>query len=149
MHRFCFITDNFVVFGDFLSALPTYLLNGVLATVYWLGESGAALVSILCAGVIYCFDLWLLWAWLFRANSLYLIASYWLRGPQVAGLSPASSRPHLAMTPLTLTNSWCNLLCTGLSPASRHPCWAHKRFVSRWAATSALAKIENQSVDIA
>jgi hypothetical protein len=46
------VTDYFVVFGDFLAALPTYLLNGVLATVYWLGESGAALVSILCAGLI-------------------------------------------------------------------------------------------------
>lgn len=46
------MTDFFVVFGDFLAALPTYLLNGVLATVYWLGESGAALVSILCAGLI-------------------------------------------------------------------------------------------------
>ncbi len=45
------MTDYFVVFGDFLAALPTYLLNGVLATVYWLGESGAALVSILCAGL--------------------------------------------------------------------------------------------------
>jgi hypothetical protein len=33
------MTDYFVVFGDFLAALPTYLLNGVLATVYWLGES--------------------------------------------------------------------------------------------------------------
>jgi len=46
------VTDYFVVFGNFLAALPTYLLNGVLATVYWLGESGAALVSILCAGLI-------------------------------------------------------------------------------------------------
>jgi len=46
------MTDYFVVFGDFLVALPTYLLNGVLATVYWLGESGAALVSILCAVLI-------------------------------------------------------------------------------------------------
>lgn len=46
------MTDYFVIFGDFLAALPTYLLNGVLATVYWLGESGAALVSILCAGLI-------------------------------------------------------------------------------------------------
>lgn len=46
------MTDYFVVFGDFLVALPTYLLNGVLATVYWLGESGAALVSIFCAGLI-------------------------------------------------------------------------------------------------
>jgi hypothetical protein len=46
------MTDYFVVFGDFLAALPTYLLNGVLATVYWLGESGAALVSILCAWLI-------------------------------------------------------------------------------------------------
>ena len=46
------MTDYFIVFGDFLAALPTYLLNGVLSTVYWLGESGAALVSILCAGLI-------------------------------------------------------------------------------------------------
>ncbi|MAT45056.1 MAG: hypothetical protein CL609_22210 [Anaerolineaceae bacterium] len=46
------MTDYFVVFGNFLVALPTYLLNGVLATVYWLGESGAALVSMLCAGLI-------------------------------------------------------------------------------------------------
>ena len=46
------MTDYFVVFGDFLVALPTYLLNGILATVYWLGESGAALVCILCAGLI-------------------------------------------------------------------------------------------------
>jgi hypothetical protein len=46
------MTDYFVVFGDYLAALPTYLLNGVLATVYWLGKSGAALVSILCAGLI-------------------------------------------------------------------------------------------------
>ena len=46
------MTDYFVVFGNFLTALPTYLLNGILATVYWLGESGAALVSILCAGLI-------------------------------------------------------------------------------------------------
>ena len=46
------MTDYFVVFGDFLVALPTYLLNGVLATVYWIGESGAALVSILCAVLI-------------------------------------------------------------------------------------------------
>ena len=46
------MTDYFVIFGDFLAALPTYLLNGVLATVYWLGESGAALISILCAGLI-------------------------------------------------------------------------------------------------
>lgn len=46
------MTDYFVVFGDFLAALPTYLLNGVLASVYWLGESGAALVSSLCAVII-------------------------------------------------------------------------------------------------
>jgi hypothetical protein len=46
------MTDYFVIFGNFLAALPTYLLNGVLATVYWLGDSGAALVSILCAALI-------------------------------------------------------------------------------------------------
>lgn len=44
--------DYFVIFGNFLSSLPTYLLNGILATVYWLGNSSAAIVSILCAGLI-------------------------------------------------------------------------------------------------
>jgi hypothetical protein len=46
------MTDYFVVFGNFLAALPTYLLNGFLASLYWFGESGAALVSILCAVLI-------------------------------------------------------------------------------------------------
>ena len=46
------MTDIFIVFGDFLTALPMYMLNGLLATVYWLVESGAALVSILCAALI-------------------------------------------------------------------------------------------------
>lgn len=46
------MTDYFVVFGDFLIALPTYMLNGFLATLYWLGDSGAAWVSLLCAGLI-------------------------------------------------------------------------------------------------
>ncbi|MCE5208093.1 MAG: hypothetical protein LLG42_07235 [Chloroflexi bacterium] len=46
------MTDYFVIFGNFLSSLPTYLLNGILATVYWLGDSSAAIVSILCAGLI-------------------------------------------------------------------------------------------------
>ncbi len=44
--------DYFVVFGDFLIALPTYLLNGILACLYWLGENGAAFLSILSAGFI-------------------------------------------------------------------------------------------------
>jgi hypothetical protein len=44
--------DYFVIFGNFLSSLPTYLLNGILAAVYWLGDSSAAIVSILCAGLI-------------------------------------------------------------------------------------------------
>jgi hypothetical protein len=52
------LTDYFVVFGNFLSALPTYLLNGVLVTVYWLAGSGAAIVSILCAGLIVRFVDW-------------------------------------------------------------------------------------------
>ncbi len=43
------MTDYFVIFGDFLAALPTYLLNGMLATVYWLADSGATLISIACA----------------------------------------------------------------------------------------------------
>lgn len=46
------MTDYFVIFGNFLSSLPTYLLNGILATVYWLGDVSAALVSILCVGLI-------------------------------------------------------------------------------------------------
>lgn len=46
------MTDYFVLFGNFLSFLPTYLLNGILATVYWLADSGAAIVSIFCAGLI-------------------------------------------------------------------------------------------------
>jgi hypothetical protein len=46
------MTDYFVLFGNFLAFLPTYLLNGILATVYWLGNSSAAIVSILCAGLI-------------------------------------------------------------------------------------------------
>jgi len=46
------MTDYFVVFGDLLIALPTYMLNGFLATLYWLGDSGAAWVSLLCAGLI-------------------------------------------------------------------------------------------------
>lgn len=46
------MTDIFIVFGDFLAALPTYLLNGFLATLYWLGDSGAAIVSILAAGLV-------------------------------------------------------------------------------------------------
>jgi hypothetical protein len=46
------MTDYFVVFGNFLASLPTYLLNGFLATLYWFSESGAALVSILCASLI-------------------------------------------------------------------------------------------------
>ena len=46
------MNDYFVLFGDFLASLPTYLLNGVLATLYWLGDIGAALVSIGCAALI-------------------------------------------------------------------------------------------------
>lgn len=46
------MTDYLVIFGDFISALPTYLFNGILATIYWMGEEGAALVSLVCAGLI-------------------------------------------------------------------------------------------------
>ena len=49
------MTDYFVIFGDFLIALPTYFLNGFLATVYWIAESGAAWLSILCVVLIICF----------------------------------------------------------------------------------------------
>jgi hypothetical protein len=51
------MTDYFVLFGDFLAALPTYLLNGVLVTIYWLIDSAPALVSIACAaGIAYLVD---------------------------------------------------------------------------------------------
>ena len=43
------MTDYFVLFGQFLMDLPTYLLNGLLASLYWLAGSGAALLSIACA----------------------------------------------------------------------------------------------------
>jgi hypothetical protein len=46
------MTDYFVVFGDILIAIPTYLLNGFLATLYWIVDSGAAWVSMLCAVLI-------------------------------------------------------------------------------------------------
>ena len=46
------MNDYFVIFGDFLTAVPTYMLNGVLAPLYWMGDSGAALVSILCAALM-------------------------------------------------------------------------------------------------
>ena len=43
------MADYFYLFSQFLEALPTYLLNGFLATLYWLADSGAALVSLACA----------------------------------------------------------------------------------------------------
>ena len=46
------MSDYFYLFSQFLEALPTYLLNGLLATLYWLADSGAALVSIGCAAGI-------------------------------------------------------------------------------------------------
>ena len=35
-------------------------------------------------------------------------ASHEVRVPQVAGLPPASSRPHLTVTPLPSASGWCN-----------------------------------------
>lgn len=46
------MNDIFVVFGDFLAALPTYLLNGVLVSVYWLIDCAPALISLGCACLI-------------------------------------------------------------------------------------------------
>ena len=48
------------------------------------------------------------WASLLLANSPSLTASYRLLVHQVADLPPASSRPHLAVTPLPSANGWCN-----------------------------------------
>jgi hypothetical protein len=39
------MNDIFVLFGEFLTALPTYLLNGLLYSVYWLIDIAPALVS--------------------------------------------------------------------------------------------------------
>jgi hypothetical protein len=49
------MTDYFVLFGDFLVALPTYTLNGFFATMYWLSDHGAGLMSMLCAGIMVYF----------------------------------------------------------------------------------------------
>ncbi len=46
------MSDTYYLFSQFLEALPTYLLNGLLATLYWLADSGAALVSVACAAGI-------------------------------------------------------------------------------------------------
>jgi hypothetical protein len=49
--------DYFYLFSQFLEALPTYLLNGLLATFYWLADSGAALISVACAlGIAFWID---------------------------------------------------------------------------------------------
>jgi hypothetical protein len=46
------MNDFFLLFGEFLSSLPTYLLNGVLVTLYWLVDSAPAFVSIACGVAI-------------------------------------------------------------------------------------------------
>ena len=46
------MNDIFVLFGDFLAALPTYLLNGILVTVYGLIDNAPALLSVGCAALI-------------------------------------------------------------------------------------------------
>jgi hypothetical protein len=46
------MNDIFVLFGDFLAALPTYLLNGILVTVYGLIDNAPALLSAGCAALI-------------------------------------------------------------------------------------------------
>lgn len=44
--------DPFIVVGDWLAALPIYLLNGLLAILYGLVEAGAALTSLASAALI-------------------------------------------------------------------------------------------------
>lgn len=46
------MNDLMVLLGEFLSNLPTYLLNGVLVTLYWLVDSAPALISVACAVAI-------------------------------------------------------------------------------------------------
>ena len=43
------MNDLTILLGEFLAALPTYILNGILVTLYWLAESAPALLSIGCA----------------------------------------------------------------------------------------------------
>ena len=43
------MNDIFVLFGEFLSALPTYVLNGLLFSLYGLMDIATALVSLGCA----------------------------------------------------------------------------------------------------
>ena len=42
----------YMLFSDFLAALPVYLLNGFLATAYALAGAGAALTSLASAGLL-------------------------------------------------------------------------------------------------
>jgi len=46
------MNDLTILLGEFLAALPTYILNGILVTLYWLADSAPALLSIGCAAVI-------------------------------------------------------------------------------------------------
>jgi hypothetical protein len=51
------MNDIFVLFGEFLSALPTYMLNGLLFSLYGLADIAPALVSLGCmAGLILLID---------------------------------------------------------------------------------------------
>lgn len=46
------MNDLTILLGEFLAALPTYILNGVLFSLYWLADCAPALVSIGCAAAI-------------------------------------------------------------------------------------------------
>ena len=46
------MNDFFIGLGEFLAALPTYLLNGFLFSLYWLGDHAPALVSMGSAAII-------------------------------------------------------------------------------------------------
>jgi hypothetical protein len=46
------VNTAYMVFSDFLAALPVYLLNGFLATAYALAGAGAALTSLASAGLL-------------------------------------------------------------------------------------------------
>lgn len=46
------MNEILILLGEWLASLPTYLLNGLLVTLYWLIDSAAALLSIGCALLI-------------------------------------------------------------------------------------------------
>jgi len=91
------MNDIFVLFGDFIAALPTYLLNGLLVSVYGLIDVAPALLSIGCAALI---------AFLIDQN----IQNRAMFRPGRGGREIASPDPHTAQV-MTITVLVIWVLC--------------------------------------